>query len=706
MTAPQDPAGLLERIPDLSQFLDYPAVARAIERGDAHAVYRALWFGKVFGPLRDKRAAVEAVLARRRLFLTPLKRSPMLSTLNGIGAKVYGSSEQESDGTYIKSHYLVFAFIPLVPLSQYLVLDAPDGKGWHFIGKVPLNAFHYVWRRIMSLSALAALLWGGYAAFYASRHNDLHLVNGLPISVQVKVANQTIDLETNQRKSIELPVGIAPIEVRTRKGVLIETGKVSIKSGVDVLAWNVAGAAPIYREGVIYSSGGNVPNQSEPTVECGKQGIELDDVDYEFVEAPSTIKMDKGTNAVTKWRVAVADGGARSCLNWLDENKGEKAALALAVKLAELKEYEWVSTGEAAGRMANVQGPDAAIAWMKGVRDQHDKQVDLHRVYQELLKNLGKLSEAVAEYRARHQQRPADLDATYLLGRIVRNAEARGLYEAVLAKDPNHFAALRGLMSLHVSALDFEKALTLWDKMVALDAHTALESGYHAAFIYGALGQAQPALALLERTFQQSPDQFAARYRVCLAYARIAAGAGSGDPLALQRKMGESANTPLSQLWTRARAGIPVPEEELSKVEDADGRSSLELLWLAPQDPVRALAKVEALTPEQLGNLEEETWTLLYAEALRRDREGKAAQLLGAAVARKELLQSVAAYLSSGTEDAVLEDLDLSSRAALQFVRSRSADLSQAERTRLRATAEKTAAVPGIVKRALTSWES
>jgi len=174
-----DPAGLFERAPELAHLARADAaIARAVARGDAHAAYRALWWARLRGRLAAHRPIVDALLAHRALFVSPIRRMPVLSTLNGVGASVYGDSDRASDGSYIKTHFLVAVFVPIFPLAQYLVKDAD--RGWYFLGKVPMSTPVRIWNRLAVLGVLAAVVAGAFQAYQASRYHDVHVVNGLP----------------------------------------------------------------------------------------------------------------------------------------------------------------------------------------------------------------------------------------------------------------------------------------------------------------------------------------------------------------------------------------------------------------------------------------------------------------------------------------------------------------------------------------------
>ena len=87
--------------------------------------------------------------------LKPIKSAPSLFTINGIGVTLYGNSDKNpSDGSYMATYYLVFFFIPVLPLARYRVI--PTGGGYRFIGKGWLRAFDK-WHIAISLGLIALM---------------------------------------------------------------------------------------------------------------------------------------------------------------------------------------------------------------------------------------------------------------------------------------------------------------------------------------------------------------------------------------------------------------------------------------------------------------------------------------------------------------------------------------------------------------------
>src|SRR6187402_1857937 len=122
-TVERDPAGLLERVPELARLAaSHPTLLRAIERGRPHAVYRALFWIRLLGRAGTDAALIGELLSSRRLFIQPLGSAPTMLTYNGFGSSAYGRAEADlADGSYILTVYLVAIFVPIYPFASYLV---------------------------------------------------------------------------------------------------------------------------------------------------------------------------------------------------------------------------------------------------------------------------------------------------------------------------------------------------------------------------------------------------------------------------------------------------------------------------------------------------------------------------------------------------------------------------------------------------------
>lgn len=76
--------------------------------------------------------------------LEPIDSAPSLSTINGWGTTLYGSSDRETrTGSYFTTRYFTAFFIPLCPLSRYRVRRVADGR-YQFLGRAPFRTIDKV----------------------------------------------------------------------------------------------------------------------------------------------------------------------------------------------------------------------------------------------------------------------------------------------------------------------------------------------------------------------------------------------------------------------------------------------------------------------------------------------------------------------------------------------------------------------------------
>ncbi len=93
--------------------------------------------------------------------MKPVKTAPAMSTLNGVGARVYGRRDYDPEsGTYVLTHWFTILYIPILPLGAYRVANAENG-GWYFLGRVPVSAAAKAWATCLLL--IAASVGGAFA---------------------------------------------------------------------------------------------------------------------------------------------------------------------------------------------------------------------------------------------------------------------------------------------------------------------------------------------------------------------------------------------------------------------------------------------------------------------------------------------------------------------------------------------------------------
>lgn len=91
--------------------------------------------------------------------LEPIRSAPSLHTINGFGVTLYGNTDQNpSDGSYMATYYLVFFFIPILPLARYRVIAT--GGGYRFLGKGTLRTFDK-WHIAISIGLIVLMCLRG-----------------------------------------------------------------------------------------------------------------------------------------------------------------------------------------------------------------------------------------------------------------------------------------------------------------------------------------------------------------------------------------------------------------------------------------------------------------------------------------------------------------------------------------------------------------
>lgn len=91
--------------------------------------------------------------------LIPLKNTPTLSTFNGIGGKLYGSSDHDaSTGSFVTTYYFTLLYFPIFPLRRYRVIQ--EGRSYRFLGRLPLRKFDKWHLGIASAVVLLSIVYG------------------------------------------------------------------------------------------------------------------------------------------------------------------------------------------------------------------------------------------------------------------------------------------------------------------------------------------------------------------------------------------------------------------------------------------------------------------------------------------------------------------------------------------------------------------
>jgi hypothetical protein len=692
----RDPAQLLDRAPELAALAEaVPSVARALARGNAHAVYRALWWARALGKVRPPHhATADALLSHRRLFLMSLRRMPVLQTMNGVGASVYGSQDQDADGTYVKTHFVVFAFVPLFPLTQYLVRDA--AKGWYFLGKLPMSLPFRLWNRVVVFSILGVLAAGCWRVFRQSREHDVHVVNGLPAAVHVLIGKTAYDVPANSRRTATVGVGLQPVRVATLGGTALESGEMRVEAGRDLQAWNVAGAAALYLEAVTYGTPSGGP-AGEPHLFCGERAVRCANVDDAFIDSPASVSLPEGQPGTTRWHVALAPNGLDVCAGMLSRQHRAEATMALARTLAILDDDSGKPVALATVLARGADQLDEAAAFAEQSLAKHPDSVEHHRIYQSVQEARGLRAALRATYKSQLDRSPGSPDAAYLYARVLPRAEAVLLARSFLTRFPSHVPLHRTLIFNDVRAQQFAAALPTLEHLRTLDPRAWTDYVEEHLIVLAGLDRREEAKKVATEAFTSNAMS---RDRLAGLYFWLS-GSGPGAETLAARLPHAS---PTTAAECRVRFWTAAPDFSLAPFAKDPDRPILEVIQQAHYHPRDALDAAARLPQDRMPELGVEVASLLLAESVRTGHAAARERLATAAVAFQMPVRQMEDYVMRGAWSEDLDELSLSAEGALHLVRSRA--VAGTERARLRDLAGRCDPIGGFIRRALNDWPS
>lgn len=91
--------------------------------------------------IQERLTEVGDAARKQRVFgsLKPIGTAPSLTTINGIGFKMYGKSDLDPEtNSYLTTYYFVALFIPVFPIARYRIIEVA-GNRYSFLGKAPLR---------------------------------------------------------------------------------------------------------------------------------------------------------------------------------------------------------------------------------------------------------------------------------------------------------------------------------------------------------------------------------------------------------------------------------------------------------------------------------------------------------------------------------------------------------------------------------------
>lgn len=700
----KDPANLVQRIPELEVLAADPKIRRAIETGDPFKVYRALGWAKWTKRLPDHQDTLKTLVRKRRLFAKPLNGTPALGTFNTVGFGFVGRSEAESDGTYIATHaFVALQFIPIIPLRSYLVRKVDSSlfsSKWNIFARVPSSMLGWLYGRSLALLLVLLVGSGAVNGFIKSRTQEVVVVNGLDVAVNV-------DLGGTQRTIA--PMGHDIITVKTgdvqgkaiAKGVVVDTLHENVASSSRMTMWNIAGAAPLFKEQVTYFSHKPATEeaQSEPAVFCGQRFVELPRIDDVFTAPPQTVSMSKNTERVYRTHLDLARPGDKpgymTCMYYLAQHDGMKNAVPFLEAEAELKGWDRDATGLA--MFAASQASDAAaIQVAQRALRLHPDDIVLHRRYQMARDNAGQSRATLKEYADKAKQQPDSAAAQYLYASLLRGSAGVDALAKLAARFGTEPHILRSLTWRRMVHGDYTGTIEGWNRLRALAPGEAADIADAQVRALVAKQRANEAVGLLASLLKSPQDD--SRGEHLAEYLMVVSLAG-GDARRQMDAVDKKDTTDAAFDPIRVRAG-------LEPVAAAAQQPLLVQVMLALRsDPARAVRLARGMTQGDVMALGPEQWGLLFGEAVRTNDTAVVAKLahFGRSVDSNDR-STLTRFVQGDAVSLADADLEPGMRAAAMLVRSRNAALPAAERAQLRTLAAQTDLLHSVVTQALAKW--
>ena len=567
-----------------------PGILRAVESGDPFKVYRRLSWARLTGGLKEHRQVVDTLLAQRRLFAKPLGRTPYLGTFNSIGLGLVGNAELDSrDGTYVSTHAFVILFaMPLFPFGAYLVRPESNqglSSNWTLFARVPLASWAWLYGRAVALGIAALVALAGARAVHGTRHQDVHVLNGFEVPLEVTFGEQRATVAPHGFAVMELPVG----ERRGRaeaQGVEVDTIALNVRSELEGLVWNVAGAGPLLERDVLYvAEGSPAPKEGDDRLQihCGRKVLEVPRADHFFEPPPSSVQMGEREKLVRRHLVGLDPGTQRqpdACLHYLLSTDRSAEALTILEAKVRLSNWEFGPTSTAIHLASTVSRPEAQRLAREALKV-HPDSLDLHRLYQHLASQAEDRAVLLAEYQERARLAPDSAQDQYLAARLLSPLEAGPAMEALALRYPNEPSILRSAVYWRGLRGRWSEVVTGWEHLRGLreeDARLMAESQVLALL---RLGRGREGLTLLHELFESAPKED--RVELAVLRARVAKILGEPKPEALievlEAEGAEGKGQPPAPMWwARSQRHDPTrrcPGARVAPLE-ADGRAAEE----------------------------------------------------------------------------------------------------------------------------------
>jgi hypothetical protein len=573
--------------------------------------------------------------------------------------------------------------------------------------KEPGRRYYFRRREAVMLGLVGALLVGGMGLCVVARNvQQVWFINALDVPVTVEIDGARLAVEKGGRSDRRLLEGIHEVRVLSALGEVLEEGPIDVRRA-DVVAYNVLGAAPLYKANIIYQSSRSAQSGGDSRVEfLGAARLAIvANVNYVFVEPAQSISVESRTQgSVTRVAFDVGKGGWISTLNYLESERMLVKAASISRAVARAQPGDDKAFAYANHQTEVAEGIEGAIRFLRREKDRAPDSIDTNIAYAVAMRRVDRIEEVRVEYRARYQAKPDVPLNGVLLARVSPREEARGLYEELLKRHPDDALVRQGAASFAFFAeRDYGKTVELLAKTQGTARYLHYLDDHVLSLV--ALGRVPEALALLSQFVSRETNM---DMRLALLYAEIARQPGAGNLHAPARayldEIGKKPQGSEAVLWARSVLGDEVSSGDLAAMKNDNLRRTIELQVDALRDPSEARERSERASQAVFEQLHPGVALLLAAEFARVGAASLAARILDA---RREFpvpSSSLTGYVLTGTEHPELWRLEPEWRAALDFVRARRLQELGQSGEALEAAAERADLRRGVVMAARAAW--
>jgi hypothetical protein len=461
-------------------------------------------------------------------------------------------------------------------------------------------------------AAAIVIVAGAVAIWQLEAQRKITVVNGLEERLSVRIGSASATVAPLAKAALHVKVGGAEVEVRGEDGRLLDRHALLVPAdgGGDAL-YNPLGAAPIFQENVVYSSGGSATGPGPNFRPLAGERLVVVHADHVLEAPPKSISVKEKTGYTVRQHVGVLDGGWKSTLSMLQDapQGGYARSVALARRLAAAIPGEGAGWWALRGTMA-LEGPEAAAAAALAVVAQGEKGRWAEYALVQAMRRAGRGGELVPRYRAQLAKEPGSPAAAMLLSRVLPAPEADAVMREALQAHPDDPELLRGVARMEFKMGRVREAAARFAKLAEKDASVRGDLLYLDVLVRsGRLDQALE-ISFAHATSAEGSARDVARY-VRLTRMKNAKPPRKADDVVKEWAKGRAS----AYEWLASLLGDtpPATHAEFSPIE----KVNLGIQQAVTGDPAAALARCRDAELGSLTQLDDEALVLLTGEAAR-----------------------------------------------------------------------------------------